>query len=80
MIFQLILISFADPTIQQSSLVRSCIMPIETNTQDFGFSILFSHLDAVRGFCNNLTVYRRNAKIVMNDLSRLDALLEEAFR
>lgn len=50
------------------------------NTQDFGFSIMFAHLDAVRNYCNNLTQYRRNAKLVMNDQSRLDPLLEEAFR
>lgn len=72
--------TFADPTILRSSLVRTCITPFETNTQDFGFSILFSHLDALRNFCKNLPQFRRNAKLVMNDQSRLDPLLEEAFR
>lgn len=74
------LYSITDSTIPQSSLVRTCITPFEMNTQDFGFSIMFAHLDAVRGYCNNLTQYRRNAKLVMNDQSRLDPLLEEAFR
>jgi len=55
-------------------------MPFETNTADFGFSIMFAHLDAMRGFCKNLMLYRRNAKVVMNDQSRLDPLMEEAFR
>ncbi|KAG5677054.1 hypothetical protein PVAND_006838 [Polypedilum vanderplanki] len=69
-----------DPSVQHTSLVKACITPFETTTQDFGFSILFAHLDAARNFCNNLTLYRQNAKIVMNDQSRLDPLLEEAFR
>lgn len=69
-----------DPSIPQSSLVKTCITPFETSTQDFGFSILFAHLDAARSFCNNLMVYKRNAKIVMGDHSRLDSLLEESFR
>lgn len=56
------------------------MVPFETNTQDFGFSILYAHLDAVRNFCKNLNQYRRNAKLVLNDQSRLDPLLEEAFR
>ena len=73
-------LKISDQTIPQSSLVRTCIVPFETNTQDFGFSIMFAHLDAVRSFCKNLSQYRRNAKLVMNDESRYDALLEEAFR
>jgi SH2 domain-containing protein 3C len=77
---RLIRVLFADPTIPQSSLVRTCVMPFEMNTQDFGFSILYAHLDAVRNFCKNLNQYRRNAKLVLNDQSRLDPLLEEAFR
>lgn len=66
--------------VPQPSLVKACVIPFETTTQDFGFSILFAHLDAARGFCNNLTLYQRNAKIVMSDQSRIDPLLEEAFR
>ncbi|KAL7046063.1 hypothetical protein ACKWTF_002466 [Chironomus riparius] len=69
-----------DTTIPQSSLVKACITPFETTTQDFGFSILFSHLDAARGFGNNLPLYRQNAKIVMSEHSRVDTLLEDAFR
>lgn len=71
---------FIDLSIQQSSLIRTCITPFETNTQDFGFSIMYAHLDALRNFCNNLMQYRRNAKLVMSDQSRLDSLLEDAFR
>lgn len=75
-----IYVFFKDPTIQHSSLVKACIIPLETTTQDFGFSILFAHLDAARSYTNNLNLYRRNAKIVMSDQSRIDPLLEEAFR
>ncbi|XP_058450330.1 SH2 domain-containing protein 3C isoform X2 [Malaya genurostris] len=65
---------------QSSTLVTSCVTPWETNTQDFGFSILFAHLDSARSFINNLSLYRKNAQIVMQDTSRFDTLLEEAFR
>ncbi|XP_070507292.1 breast cancer anti-estrogen resistance protein 3 homolog [Chironomus tepperi] len=69
-----------DASIPQSSLIKACITPLETTTQDFGFGILFLHLDAARGFGNNLPLYRQNAKIVMSEHSRVDTLLEEAFR
>ncbi|CAO1367711.1 unnamed protein product [Diamesa hyperborea] len=69
-----------DLNIKHSSLVQTCLTPFETNTQDFGFSIMFAHLDSARSYNSNMTLYNRNAKIVMNDNSRLDPLLEEAFR
>ncbi|XP_055543891.1 breast cancer anti-estrogen resistance protein 3 homolog isoform X1 [Wyeomyia smithii] len=65
---------------QSSSLVASCVTPWETITQDFGFSILFAHLDSARSFVNNLSLYRKNAQTIMQDTSRLDTLLEDAFR
>lgn len=70
----------ADQNIPQSSLIRACITPIELNTQDFGFSIMYDHLDVVRSCCKNISQFKRNAKLVLNDQSRFDPLLEEAFR
>lgn len=70
-----------DPSQAQSStLVQSCVTTWETISQDFGFSILFAHLDAARSFVNNLSLYKKNAAGVMQDTSRYDALLEDAFR
>ncbi|XP_055599680.1 breast cancer anti-estrogen resistance protein 3 homolog isoform X2 [Uranotaenia lowii] len=68
------------PPPSNCTLVASCVTPWENITQDFGFSILFAHLDAARSFIKNLPLYRKNANIVMQDTSRLDALLEDAFR
>lgn len=44
-------------------------------------SILFAHLESIRHFTKNLTLYQRNAQSLMSDSgSRLDELLEDAFR
>lgn len=65
----------------QSSLTTSCVSPWETNTDDFGLSILFCHLDSARNFTRNLELYKRNAVTVMsNSESRLDELLSDAFK
>lgn len=64
-----------------STLITSCITPWESSASDFGLTILFNHLDSVRQFSRNLTLYQRNAQTVMADSSsRLDELLEDAFR
>lgn len=66
---------------QQTSLISSCISPWEINADDFGISIVFSHLDASRGFTKNIALYKRNAHIVIEDSNaRLDELLLDAFR
>lgn len=71
-------IGLTQPT---STLITSCITPWETSAVDFGISILFGHLESVRHFTKNLSLYKRNAQIVMADSSsRLDELLEDAFR
>ncbi|XP_029708812.1 SH2 domain-containing protein 3C isoform X2 [Aedes albopictus] len=75
-----ILVDPLQPAQNCSSLVTSCVTPWETITQDFGFSVLFAHLDAARSFVNNLSLYRKNAHGIMQDTSRLDTLLEDAFR
>uniref|UniRef100_A0A182NLK0 SH2 domain-containing protein n=1 Tax=Anopheles dirus TaxID=7168 RepID=A0A182NLK0_9DIPT len=62
------------------SLIASCVTPWETITQDFGFSVLFAHLDAARSFINNLSLYKKNAQSIMQDTSRLDPLMEDAFK
>ncbi|XP_049288693.1 SH2 domain-containing protein 3C isoform X1 [Anopheles funestus] len=62
------------------SLIASCVTPWETITQDFGFSVLFAHLDAARSFINNISLYKKNAQTIMQDTSRLDPLMEDAFK
>ncbi|XP_058056767.1 breast cancer anti-estrogen resistance protein 3 homolog [Anopheles bellator] len=71
---------FATPTSPCPSLVASCVTPWETITQDFGFSVLFAHLDAARSFINNLSLYRKNAQTILQDTGRFDPLMEDAFR
>uniref|UniRef100_A0A182IVA6 Uncharacterized protein n=1 Tax=Anopheles atroparvus TaxID=41427 RepID=A0A182IVA6_ANOAO len=71
---------FANPTSPCPSLVASCVTPWETITQDFGFSVLFAHLDAARSFINNLSLYKKNAQTILQDTSRLDPLMEDAFK
>ncbi|XP_049529798.1 breast cancer anti-estrogen resistance protein 3 homolog isoform X1 [Anopheles darlingi] len=71
---------FATPTSPCPTLVASCVTPWETITQDFGFSVLFAHLDAARSFINNLTLYRKNAQTILQDTSRYDPLMEDAFK
>lgn len=64
-----------------SSLFAVCITQWEPNAADFGLSIIHAHLDLIRNFNNNLTLYRRNAQIVMCDsCGRIDELLEDSFR
>ncbi|EDX03893.1 GD22611 [Drosophila simulans] len=63
------------------ALYHTCIAPWESKADDFGMTINFQHLDASRGFLKNLELYRKNAKIILEDASpRLDELLADAFR
>lgn len=76
-------LSFSD--INQSaakcSLTSSCLTPWETNSADFGLTIMYLHLESVRSFKKNLPLYHRNAQIVLSDsASRYDELLEDSFR
>lgn len=64
-----------------ASLYNTCITSWETKADDFGMYINFLHLDAARGFLNNLPLFRKNARIIMEEsMSRLDELLSDAFR
>lgn len=64
-----------------STLITSCLTPWETNAADFGLTIMFAHLDSIRNFHKNISLYKRNAQTIMSDSSsRLDDLLEDAFR
>ncbi|XP_037042558.1 breast cancer anti-estrogen resistance protein 3 homolog isoform X3 [Bradysia coprophila] len=64
-----------------STLITSCLTPWETSAADFGLTIMFAHLDSIRNFHKNLSLYQRNAQTIMSDSSsRLDELLEDAFR
>ncbi|XP_017041286.2 LOW QUALITY PROTEIN: breast cancer anti-estrogen resistance protein 3 homolog [Drosophila ficusphila] len=63
------------------ALYHTCIAPWESKADDFGMTINFLHLDASRGFLKNLDLYRKNAKIILEDAKpRLDELLADAFR
>lgn len=63
------------------SLYHTCIAPWESKADDFGMTINYQHLDASRGFLKNLDLYRKNAKIILEDAStRMDELLSDAFR
>ncbi|KAH8404852.1 hypothetical protein KR222_006258 [Zaprionus bogoriensis] len=66
---------------ERPALYSTCIAPWETKADDFGMSINFQHLDASRGFLKNLDLFRKNAKIILEEASpRLDELLADAFR
>ncbi|XP_017858305.1 PREDICTED: breast cancer anti-estrogen resistance protein 3 homolog isoform X2 [Drosophila arizonae] len=66
---------------ERPALYNTCIAPWESKADDFGMTINFQHLDASRGFLKNLDLYRKNAKIIMEEAStRLDELLADAFR
>lgn len=72
---------FSGQTTVTSTLITSCITPWETSAADFGIGIMFAHLESIRNFTRNLALYQRNAQTVMTDSSsRLDELLEDAFR
>ncbi|XP_068151086.1 breast cancer anti-estrogen resistance protein 3 homolog [Drosophila tropicalis] len=63
------------------ALYYTCIAPWETKADDFGMTINFQHLDASRSYLKNLDLYRKNAKIILEEAStRLDELLADAFR
>ncbi|XP_054082765.1 breast cancer anti-estrogen resistance protein 3 homolog isoform X2 [Zeugodacus cucurbitae] len=63
------------------SLYGTCITAWEAKADDFGMTINFLHLDSTRHFLNNLSLYRKNAKILLEESSkRLDELLSDAFR
>ncbi|XP_032592484.1 breast cancer anti-estrogen resistance protein 3 homolog isoform X2 [Drosophila grimshawi] len=66
---------------ERPALYNTCIDPWESKADDFGMSINFLHLDASRGFLKNLDLYRKNAKIILEEAStRQDELLSDAFR
>lgn len=61
--------------------MSTCIHPWEANAVDFGLSIISAHLDSMRNFIKNLSIYQRNAQIVTSDSCyRIDELLEDSFR
>ncbi|XP_067621800.1 breast cancer anti-estrogen resistance protein 3 homolog isoform X1 [Eurosta solidaginis] len=65
----------------RSSLYKTCITSWEAKVDDFGMTIHFLHLDSARNFLNNLSLYRKNAKLMLEESTpRLDELLSDAFR
>lgn len=68
-------------TMCNSSLINSCIVPWEQKAADFGLTIMFAHMDAMRIIQKSLPLYHQNAQIVLSDsASRYDELLEDSFR
>lgn len=65
----------------ECSLWRACVQPWVTSSNDDGLGITMNHLEATRGYINNLATFKQNAQIFMKDSSiRHDELLEDAFR
>ncbi|KAI9576487.1 hypothetical protein GQX74_009544 [Glossina fuscipes] len=68
-------------TKEKSSLYNTCITSWESKADDFGMFINYQHLDSSRSFLNNLKLYRKNSKIILEESSsRMDELLSDAFR
>ncbi|XP_065357968.1 breast cancer anti-estrogen resistance protein 3 homolog [Calliphora vicina] len=68
-------------TSEKSSLYNMCITSWESKADDFGMYINYAHLDSSRNFLNNLKLFRKNSKIILEEsISRLDELLSDAFR
>ncbi|KAM7353647.1 breast cancer anti-estrogen resistance protein 3 homolog isoform 2-T3 [Cochliomyia hominivorax] len=68
-------------TSEKSSLYNMCITSWESKADDFGMYINYAHLDSSRNFLNNLKLYRKNSKMILEEsISRLDELLSDAFR
>lgn len=68
-------------TSEKSSLYNTCITAWESKADDFGMYINYAHLDASRNFLNNLKLFRKNSKMILEEsLSRMDELLSDAFR
>lgn len=66
---------------EECSLWLACVQPWVTSSNDDGLGITMGHLEATRGYINNLATFKQNAHIFMKDSSiRHDELLEDAFR
>ncbi|XP_076670326.1 breast cancer anti-estrogen resistance protein 3 homolog isoform X2 [Andrena cerasifolii] len=66
-------------TVAPSGLAAAILSPWENSAPDCGLSIVWSHLESARRMAENLTLFRRNAEIVLEG-SRSDELLSDAFR
>lgn len=71
---------FTVPSItDQSHLTSTCLGLWESNTQDFGLTTLFNHLDTARKYMDTSASYRRNAEIVLGE-ARMEELTIDMFR
>ncbi|KAF5297702.1 hypothetical protein FQA39_LY12033 [Lamprigera yunnana] len=57
----------------------SCLNICESNTQDFGLSILLAHLESSRKFLDSLSTFQRNAEIVLGE-ARMEDLTLDMFK
>lgn len=68
-------------TCHKSSLYNCCVASWENKAEDFGIAINYLHQESVRDYLKNLHLYRKNAKIVLEESeSRVEELLLDAFR
>lgn len=63
----------------QSQLAQNCLSLCESNTEDYGLSKLFNHLETARNYMRLMPVYQRNAEIVLGE-ARMDELTLDIFR
>ncbi|XP_065163465.1 breast cancer anti-estrogen resistance protein 3 homolog isoform X2 [Atheta coriaria] len=70
---------FINPINEQKSLAMNCLGLWESNTQDFGLSTLFAHMDAARKFTSSSATFQRNADIVLSE-ARMEELTTDMFR
>lgn len=67
------------PTANHSQLSQSCLCLWETNTQDFGLTTLFNHMEAARKYLDLNSTYQRNSEIVLGE-ARIDELTLDMFK
>lgn len=64
-----------------STVVAMCVTSWENNADDFGMELNFLHLDSGRAFLKNLSLFKKNVKILLKETDvHLDELLTDAFR
>lgn len=57
----------------------SCLNIWEINTQDFGLGTLLAHLESARKFLDSLSIFQRNAEIVLGE-ARMEDLTLDMFK
>ncbi|RXG70798.1 Breast cancer anti-estrogen resistance protein 3-like protein [Armadillidium vulgare] len=58
----------------------SSLFQWESTASDYGLQMLYSHLQEGRMFTQNLTLYKRNAELLLGDMKHMDELTLDMFR